>query len=224
MLGSGTNYETPIHIFVGQLPGPAVLLQAGIHGDEVAGIHALDELVQSLEVAKGKVVVLPRMNMPAVRQGRRYVNVDLNRAFRFGGLDKPYEFALAREIAGLVGRERIEYVLTLHESSRLHDPLRKQNFGQTICYGAAERPEYLDAWIEQTNRNALTRKEYFWPYFFPIETSSTEVLVDQYKLKGGFCVETWTGFPLSRRVARQNDAVRALLTLVKVEHRYRSRR
>ena len=35
----------PIWVFEAAEPGPTSLIQAGIHGDEIAGVHALQELL-----------------------------------------------------------------------------------------------------------------------------------------------------------------------------------
>ena len=34
------------YVFDAPQPGPTALMQAGIHGDEVAGVHALQELLE----------------------------------------------------------------------------------------------------------------------------------------------------------------------------------
>ena len=36
-----------VHVLDAPQPGPTVLVQAGIHGDEVAGVHALEELLEA---------------------------------------------------------------------------------------------------------------------------------------------------------------------------------
>ncbi len=66
--------------------GPSVLLTAGNHGDEYEGQIALLKLIRALEPAdvKGRVIVLPRLNLPAAAAGRRTSPLDagnLNRLF-----------------------------------------------------------------------------------------------------------------------------------------------
>ena len=66
--------------------GPTVLLTAGNHGDEYEGQIALLKLVRALqpERLRGRVIILPRMNLPAAAAGRRTSPIDggnLNRAF-----------------------------------------------------------------------------------------------------------------------------------------------
>ena len=66
--------------------GPTVLLVAGNHGDEYEGQVALAELCRTLNPAslRGRVIVMPAANYPAVMAGRRVSPIDggnLNRSF-----------------------------------------------------------------------------------------------------------------------------------------------
>ena len=66
--------------------GPTVILQGGNHGDEYEGPIALGELVRELEPKeiRGRLIVLPAVNVPAVEAGRRTSPVDglnLNRTY-----------------------------------------------------------------------------------------------------------------------------------------------
>ncbi len=66
--------------------GPTVLLIAGNHGDEYEGLIALLRLARELapEQVAGRVIVLPALNIPAVRAGTRLSPIDggnLNRLF-----------------------------------------------------------------------------------------------------------------------------------------------
>ena len=67
-------------------PGPTVLLMAGNHGDEYEGQIALCRLIRTLEPAaiKGRVIILPAVNVPAALAGTRVSPLDdrnLNRSF-----------------------------------------------------------------------------------------------------------------------------------------------
>ncbi|CAG9200204.1 N(2)-acetyl-L-2,4-diaminobutanoate deacetylase DoeB [Burkholderia vietnamiensis] len=66
--------------------GPTVLLTGGNHGDEYEGPVALSKLAGSLKATDvtGRVIVVPFMNYPAFRAGRRTSPIDagnLNRSF-----------------------------------------------------------------------------------------------------------------------------------------------
>jgi len=75
----------PIGVLTGA-DGPTVLLTAGVHGDEFEGPIALLKLVRSLDVdaLRGRIIVLPALNAPAIRSASRVSPLDggnLNRAF-----------------------------------------------------------------------------------------------------------------------------------------------
>jgi predicted deacylase len=66
--------------------GPDLLLTAGNHGDEYEGQIALLKLMRELEpgAIQGRVIVVPRLNLPAAAAGRRTSPIDggnLNRLF-----------------------------------------------------------------------------------------------------------------------------------------------
>ena len=66
--------------------GPDVLLTAGNHGDEYEGQIALLKLMRELDPKRlrGRVIIVPRLNLPAAAAGRRTSPIDagnLNRLF-----------------------------------------------------------------------------------------------------------------------------------------------
>lgn len=66
--------------------GPDVLLTGGNHGDEYEGQIALLKLMRSLsaQAVHGRVIIIPRLNLPAAAAGRRTSPIDegnLNRLF-----------------------------------------------------------------------------------------------------------------------------------------------
>lgn len=69
--------EIPVYALIGA-PGPTVLFTGGVHGDEYEGPIVLAELLRTLDPAtlRGRVLVLPRANLPAARAGRRSSPVD----------------------------------------------------------------------------------------------------------------------------------------------------
>lgn len=66
--------------------GPQILLSAGTHGDEYEGQIALTRLIHALEPEqiRGRVIILPALNLPAAVAGTRVSPLDsgnLNRVF-----------------------------------------------------------------------------------------------------------------------------------------------
>ena len=202
IIGRNQFYQTRYYIFDSNEPGPVVLLEAGVHGDEVAGVYALEEIVPKIKVYSGKLIILPRMNPPALQISRRYFNMDMNRIFP--GLPNafPYEYHLAWEIYHMLQKEGVEYVLSLHESRNLHSPCRPKTFGQTIVYGVLPPPRLLWGWLQEVNKN-LDYDEKFCEYYAPQDYGATDVFVRQLRLKAAFAVETWRHFDLLRRIELQ---------------------
>ncbi|HXH02933.1 MAG TPA: N(2)-acetyl-L-2,4-diaminobutanoate deacetylase DoeB [Candidatus Competibacteraceae bacterium] len=75
----------PISVFKNGA-GPTVLFTGGNHGDEYEGPVALMKLIRSLDVSRirGRVIVIPALNYPAVKAGTRLSPIDgrnMNRVF-----------------------------------------------------------------------------------------------------------------------------------------------
>lgn len=224
ILGFKKIYATPYYIYRGRKPGPHVLIQGGIHGNELAGTFAIDQLIKELQVASGTIVMLPRMNALAIRRRVRQINVDLNRAFGENkGRQRSYEYSLANSVIQLVARYRIKYMVTLHEARLRHNSQTKRHYGQTICYGTKPMPEILRDWLPRLNSN-LPSIEKFSAFYSPVPKSSTEVIVKKFSLKGGFCGETWKGLPLPRRIALQRKLILTMLDATGVEYRLQNPR
>jgi N-alpha-acetyl-L-2,4-diaminobutyrate deacetylase len=104
--------------------GPTVLLTGGNHGDEYEGPVALSKLAQSLKASDmtGRVIIVPFMNYPAVRAGRRTSPIDagnLNRSFP----GKP-DGTVTEKIADYFQRYLLpmaDYVLDIHAGGRTLD-------------------------------------------------------------------------------------------------------
>jgi len=79
------NLLIPITVVKGGR-GPTLLASGGTHGDEFEGPVALMKLARALkpEEVQGQVILIPALNLPAVRAGKRLSPIDgvnLNRAF-----------------------------------------------------------------------------------------------------------------------------------------------
>lgn len=209
----------PIHVFEAPAPGPTALIQAGIHGDEIAGVHALEELLEddALRPARGRLLVIPTMNRPAYRARQRAApgGLDLNRCFPGDARADERERRLARMFMDLVEDERPALMATLHESHKRYDPNVTPSFGQTLVYGVEPMPPVVARAVDRLNAMRASDEETWASQHYPVATSSTEVIVDAIGCVG-ICVETWMGFPERRRIEMQKDVVRVLLDEVGV--------
>ena len=100
--------------------GPRVLLVAGNHGDEYEGQVALMKLCRALDASdvRGRLIILPAANFPAVKAGRRTSPIDdggegnLNRSFPGDPNGFPTAM-IAHYIEGVL-LPMSEYVFDLH--------------------------------------------------------------------------------------------------------------
>lgn len=108
----------------GDKKGPVLVVFAGIHGNETAGVHAVDYVAETLlnrnEPLKGNLYAITG-NMKALELGVRYVDTDLNRIWEnsFDITDSnpadtnihPVEYQESLEI-----KSALEWILKNHES------------------------------------------------------------------------------------------------------------
>ncbi|MEO8541993.1 MAG: succinylglutamate desuccinylase/aspartoacylase family protein [Betaproteobacteria bacterium] len=77
--------EIPIYV-LNNGKGPTLLLTGGVHGDEYEGQIAISRLAQTLDIQKlkGRLILIPAVNMPAALNGTRLSPIDgrdMNRCF-----------------------------------------------------------------------------------------------------------------------------------------------
>lgn len=135
---AGTQYELKAYFLRGEAPGPTVMVQGGIQGDEVSGFLSAQVLTRAT-LRRGNLVIIPRANVPTVNTRRRQVNVDLNRRFD-RDYGQYYEDRLARAIRFLMAG--CDAFIHLHEGSGFYHPtyvnvLRNPGrYGQSIIIDA----------------------------------------------------------------------------------------
>lgn len=64
----------------GAQAGPTALIFGGIHGDEPGG-HFSGEILSRVNMIKGNLIIVPRVNFPSIMLNRRELNGDMNRKF-----------------------------------------------------------------------------------------------------------------------------------------------
>lgn len=85
----------------GKKPGKTLAFFAGIHGNEKAGIFALEQLVNELTIESG-TVYLVFANPPAIKKSARSINKNLNRCFLSDNNGTTWEDQRARELMKLL--------------------------------------------------------------------------------------------------------------------------
>lgn len=115
----GTGWETPVHEIRSGSDGPTVLIVGGVHGNEPAGAHAAERMLDWV-LLRGRLVIVPRANVPALEaRSRRMPGLsraesDLNRQFPMTNQEAPTG-ELAGALWSLVCEIRPDLLLDLHE-------------------------------------------------------------------------------------------------------------
>ena len=211
----------PVHVFEAERPGPTVIIQAGIHGDEVAGVHAISELLEEgYQPDAGRLLLIPVMNPPAYRARQRAApgGLDMNRCFPGDPEDPARERRLASRFMDLMRDERPAMVATLHESWKRFHPEISVSFGQTVIYGIKPMPDIVPWVVERMNEDLAHPYEKWAPHYYPVDTASSEVIAAETGCIG-LCIETCMGFEEARRVVMQRRVVDLMLQYMGLKQR-----
>ncbi|WP_430410545.1 succinylglutamate desuccinylase/aspartoacylase family protein [Kordia sp.] len=84
-LPTGTMIDIPIYVFNAGKPGPTLLVQGGLHGDEINGVEIIRRMLFEgcYKIKSGAVIVLPLLNIFGFIHFSRQVpdGKDVNRSF-----------------------------------------------------------------------------------------------------------------------------------------------
>lgn len=131
--------------------GPTVLLLAGIHGDEYEGQIALMKFLRSIDPAlvRGRLIILPAANFPAVMAGRRTSPLDegnLNRSFPGDASGTPTQM-IAHYIESVIlpmsdyildfhsGGSSLDYVAHAHARRHIDETIRARTLASIAALG-----------------------------------------------------------------------------------------
>lgn len=128
---SGTQYPLKVVFLQGALPGPTIMVQGGIQGDENSGFITA-QILSKAQVSRGNLIVLPRANVPSINLHKRQINVDMNRRFD-QDYNRFYEDRVARVIRFLLAQS--DAFIHLHEGSGFYNPTYVNNLRNPKRYG-----------------------------------------------------------------------------------------
>lgn len=150
-LPTGTLIEIPVHVFNAKDPGPAVLVQAGLHGDEINGVETLRRMLQEnlFGISKGAVIVVPIVNVFGFIHFSRDVpdGKDVNRSFP------------GRKTGSLASRIAHTYT---------EQVLPQVDFGIDLHTGGNQRHNHPQArYTTEDVRSMELAKAFGAPFYFP---------------------------------------------------------
>jgi hypothetical protein len=172
---AGTQWETPVSIRSSGLPGPALVVLGGTHGNEPGGWLAAEQ-VASWEPATGVLAVVPRANILAVAQFARLIEGegDLNRQYPGDPESELPTSRLAAAITSLARELEAEVLLDLHESWMFYISREAAGFvnrqqagtaylGQTITGGQGPRREIATQLAAAVNASITVERDRMIP-------------------------------------------------------------
>lgn len=127
-LPTGTLIDIPIYVFNAKKPGPTILIQAGLHGDEINGIEIVRRMLQQkrFNIIKGAVIAVPILNIFGFIHFSRDVpdGKDVNRSFpgkKTGSMASRIAYHYTSQILN-----QIDYGIDLHTGGA-----QRHNYPQT---------------------------------------------------------------------------------------------
>jgi N-alpha-acetyl-L-2,4-diaminobutyrate deacetylase len=187
-LGGWANVMIPITV-VAHGKGPTVLVLGGNHGDEYQGQIAIMKLARELEPEqlKGRVIMIPSLNLPAARAATRLSPVDgmnMNRAFP-GDAEGPVTSQIAHYLRTVLfpisdvvidihsGGRSMEFVPCAHMHLVPDREQRAKMFAAMLAWGT----EFCFIYADIAGTGLL-----------PVEAENQGKLVVTTELGGGECI------------------------------------
>ncbi len=212
-ISAGTDYETPVYIIKTDCKEPTIMIVAGTHGNEKAGIKATEYLKENINIKKGTLIILPRANIFACEENVRCFppEINLNRVYPGNPQGNSIE-KLASGIFNLMKRYDIGLLVDLHESVEFYKKNPK-NYGQTVVIDSDDDClfELSSFLVEEMNKGINE------------DSNKYQVLVDPVKGSTAYCAyyqlgipaltfETCRKLPLSFRIEEQIKFVKIILS------------
>lgn len=134
----GTDYELHVYDIRGREKGTTILIIGGIQGNEPGGYLSADSYAD-IALKKGRLIIVPRANLPSIILNRRGINADMNRKFKSRS-QRIYEERVVAILKKLIRQSDV--LLNLHDGSGFYRPVwegiwkNPMRFGQSIIADA----------------------------------------------------------------------------------------
>ncbi|HBY57968.1 MAG TPA: hypothetical protein DEG96_08965 [Candidatus Atribacteria bacterium] len=207
-----TDYETPVYKFQTDYKKPTVMIIAGTHGNEIAGIKATQYLKDNIEIERGTLIIIPKANILACEKSVRNFPPDINLNRVYPGNAEGNEIErLAYEIFNLAKKYNIDLLVDLHESIEFYKNNPK-NYGQTLVIDSND--DYLfnlsSSIVEEMNQEILDSNNKYQVLVKPVEGSAAYSAYHQLNIPA-LTFETCRKLPLSFRIEEHIKLVKLIL-------------
>jgi len=210
---AGTDYETPVYIIKTDYKEPAIMVVAGIHGNEKAGIKATEYLKENINIEKGTLIIIPRANILACEENVRCfpTEINLNRVYPGNPKGNSVE-KIAYEIFNLMKKYDIGLLVDLHESIEFYRKNPK-NYGQTVVIDSND--DYLfelsSFLVGEMNKGIIEDDNKYQVLVEPVKGSTAYCAHHQLGIPA-LTFETCRKLPLSFRIGEQIKFVKIILS------------
>ncbi|MBE3091536.1 MAG: succinylglutamate desuccinylase/aspartoacylase family protein [Candidatus Atribacteria bacterium] len=210
---AGTDYETPVYIIKTDYKEPTIMVVAGTHGNEKAGIKAAEYLKDNLHIERGTLIIIPKANILACEENVRYFfpEINLNRVYPGNTQGNSVE-KLAYEIFSLMKTYDISLLVDLHESIEFYRKNPK-NYGQTVVIDSND--DYLfelsSSLVEEMNQEIFEDDNKYQVLVDPVKGSSTYCAYHQLGIPA-LTFETCRKLSLSFRIEEQIKFVKIIVS------------
>ena len=224
-IGEGESYQTPYYILKAKKNHPRILIDAGIHGDEIAGVYACDSILQYLQLIEGTVILVPAVNLQAFNLNVRGVNVDLNQVFPGNKDGNLYEEKLAYEFMRLIEELKPDVVINLHEAwskfdDNMYEKHKDKSFGQTLITNSEDFSDFLINARDRMNSFIPDSTKHFRIQYFPYKPNhSMDNIIEKLKIPSYTC-ETLRTLDLDERINYQINVILSFLEEAGIEYYY----
>jgi len=210
---AGTDYETPVYIIKTDSKEPTIMIVAGTHGNEKAGIKAIEYLKENINIEKGTLIIIPRANILACDENLRCfpAEINLNRVYPGNPQGNSVE-KLAYEIFNLMKKYDIDIIVDLHESIEFYKKNTK-NYGQTVVIDSNDSDlfELSSFIVEEMNKGVIEDNNKYQVLIDLIEGSTAYSAHYQLGIPA-LTFETCRKLPLSFRIGEQIKFVKIILS------------
>lgn len=217
VLGRGQSWETRAILREGPADGPTVMIVGGVHGNEPAGADAAEQIL-GWELSRGRLLVLPRANVRALRARKRLTpgvakaDSNLNRNFPRTGGERP-RGPLARAIWRLVEKTEPDWLLDLHEGISYH-VVNKDSCGHSVIHHPDhdEAVEVARLMVAAANETVTGKGRRFLPLRQGTRSTLARSAGDHLGVHTLILETCYGKGPRSRRARRHRLMVEVLLT------------
>lgn len=215
-LAPGTPSATAYYIQDSGVRGPTVMIVGGVHGNEPAGAEAAEQ-IRHWPILKGKLIVLPRASVTALRaKTRNTPNTDtnllnLNRNFPKAKGNGPARGVLAQAIWELVKTQKPDWLLDLHEGYDFNQ-LNGDSVGSSvIAFSRPEEKAEASRLLDAVNATITEEKKKFVRRGPPIDGSLARAASEHLGIHAMILETTSKNQPLSKRSLQHRIMVRQFL-------------